>query len=136
MPDWRAGEGTVERRVSPFPNDLKRAYRLKSSVDFQAVYAKGRSAANKAAVIYALTQKSSALSRIGFAAGKKLGKAVVRNRIKRRITEAVRAFWPRVKPGYYIIIIARHAAKDMAFPQLQARVLELFDRAGVVRPEG
>lgn len=100
------------------------------------MYTKGRSVANKAAVLYVLPQKPAGTSQAGFAAGKKLGKAVVRNRIKRRIKEAVRLLWPRVKPGFRVIIIARQGAKDMPFPQLQQRVAELFERAGVLRVEG
>lgn len=92
--------------------------------------------ANRAAVIYVLSQKPAGTSRIGFAAGKKLGKAVVRNRIKRRMKAAVQVLWPRVKDGLYLIVIARQAAKEMPFPQLQAKVQELFERAGVLRMEG
>jgi ribonuclease P protein component len=114
---------------------MRRVYRLKSSLEFQAVYTKGRSVANRAAVLYVLPQKPAGISQVGFAAGKKLGKAVVRNRIKRRIKEAVRLVWSRVKPGYRLIVIARQAAKDMPFPQLQERITELFERAGVIRTE-
>jgi ribonuclease P protein component len=109
---------------------------LKSRLDFQAVYSKGRSVANRAAVIYVLPQKPAGVSHVGFAAGKKLGKAVVRNRVKRRIKEAVRLLWTRVKPGVSVIVIARHAAKDMAFTQLQSLIADLFERAGLVRMEG
>lgn len=114
---------------------MKRTFRLKSRLDFQAVYTKGRSVANRAAVLYVLPQKPSDVSRIGFAAGKKLGNAVVRNRVKRRIKEAVRLVWPSIKPGVALIIIARHAAMDMPFSQLQAKVVELFGRAGMLRLE-
>ncbi len=109
---------------------------MKSRLDFQEVYSKGRSAANKAAVVYVLPRKGTTDTRVGFAAGKKLGKAVIRNRIKRRIKETVRLLWPRVRPGFLIIVIARQAAKDMVFTQLQARVAELFERAGVLKAEG
>ncbi len=115
---------------------MKKVYRLRSRLEFQAVYTKGRSVANKAAVLYMLSQKPKGRTKIGFAAGKKLGKAVVRNRIKRRIKEAVRVLWPRVKAGYSMVIIARRSAKDMEFKELQARVEDLFERAGVLWMEG
>lgn len=100
------------------------------------MYTKGRSVANKAAVLYVLSQKPTGDTRVGFAAGKKLGKAVVRNRVKRRMKEGVRLLFPRVKPGYSLVLIARQGALDMPFPQLQTRLMELFERAGVLRSEG
>lgn len=115
---------------------MRKVFRLKSRLDFQAVYTKGRSVANRAAVIYVLAQKPGTVSRVGFAAGKKLGKAVVRNRVKRRIREAVRSIWPRVRPGLLIVLIGRQAAREMPTPDLQARVEELFARAGALRMEG
>lgn len=128
--------GSHRHSVESFPSQMRRAFRLKSRLDFQAVYTKGKSVANKAAVLYVQSQRPAGVSRVGFAAGKKLGKAVVRNRIKRRIKEGVRLLWHRMKPGYYVIVIARQGAKDMPFPQLQARLIELFERAGVLRMEG
>jgi ribonuclease P protein component len=115
---------------------MKKIFRLKSRLEFQAVYTRGRSAANRAAVIHVLPQKTGTAARVGFAAGRKLGKAVVRNRVKRRIREAVRLLWPRVRPGIAIVMIARHAALDMPFPDLQHRIAELFERVGALVQEG
>jgi len=126
------GEGCVCLQSNPSPHRVKKRFRLKSRLDFQAVYTKGRSTANRAAVLYVSVQKGGGTSRIGFAAGRKLGNAVVRNRIKRRIKEAVRLLWPRVKQGVALVIIARRAALDMPFPELQTKVGELFERAGVL----
>jgi ribonuclease P protein component len=113
-----------------------RTFRLKSRIDFQAVYTKGRSVANRAAVLYVLPQKPPGITRVGFAAGKKLGNAVVRNRIKRRIKEAVRLLWARVKPGYFVIVIARQSSREMAFGQLEALLGDLFQRAALLQTEG
>lgn len=115
---------------------MKKKYRLKSRLEFQAVYTKGRSVANRAAVIHVGSQRTGTHSRVGFAAGKRLGKAVVRNRIKRRIKEVVRLLWPRVRPGMSLVIVARQAALDMPFTELTSKVESLFERAGLLVQEG
>lgn len=115
---------------------MRKRYRVKSRLDFQAVYTKGRSVANRAAVLYVLSAKGAGISRAGFAAGKKLGKAVKRNRVKRRVKAVVQQLWSRVKPGFLLIVVARQAAVEMPFAELQTKVSELFERAGVLRMEG
>lgn len=130
--------GTGEGEAGPWSNPspgaaVKKRYRLKSRLEFQAVYTRGRSWANRAAVLHVASQPDRAASRVGFAAGRKLGRAVVRNRAKRRLREAVRLLWPRVRPGAAIVIIARQAALDMPFDELRRKVEELFERAGLLR---
>lgn len=92
--------------------------------------------ANRAAVLHVAHQRSTGGTRVGFAAGRKLGKAVVRNRVKRRLREAVRLLWPRIKPGASVVIVGRYASYQMPFDELQARIAELFDRAGLLLIEG
>lgn len=122
--------------ANPLLMGMKKAYRLKSRLAFQSVYTHGRSVANLAAVLHALKQEAGAPTRVGFAAGRRLGKAVVRNRVKRRLRECVRLLWPRVRPGYHIVVIGRQAAVEMPFPELRQKVEELFERAGLLQREG
>lgn len=114
---------------------MQRRFRLRSKREFQQVYDRGRSVANRVAVLYAV-RLGPGVSRVGFAAGRKLGGAVARNRAKRRIREAVRLLWPQVKDGWGAIFIARAAALDMPFAELQRQVRELLVRAGLLRGAG
>lgn len=66
--------------------------------------------------------------RIGFTVPRALGKAVVRNRIKRRFREAVRGSLDRLNPQWSIVINPRRKAQDAPLPELQREVERLFLR--------
>ena len=66
--------------------------------------------------------------RIGFTVPRALGKAVVRNRIKRRLREAVRLRLERLSPEWSIVINPRRKAMEAPFPELKREVERLFLR--------
>lgn len=132
-----------ERSADFRPNTLMlpAEQRLLANRDFRLVYAKGRSYANPIAVLYILrraAQNAEAVPgrRIGFVVSKKQGGAVVRNRIKRRLREAVRARLAETKQGAYdLVIVGRSAAASADWEALEAALSDLMHRAGVlVRP--
>ncbi|MDN8848033.1 ribonuclease P protein component, partial [Staphylococcus aureus] len=61
---------------------MEKAYRIKKNSDFQFIYKKGKSVANKQFVVYTIVNKELEHFRLGISVSKKLGNAVVRNRIK------------------------------------------------------
>jgi len=67
--------------------------------------------------------------RVGVTAGRVVGKAVVRNRVKRRLREITRTRLPRLRPGYDLWWIARRRAATASFAELEAAVDELLRRA-------
>ena len=69
--------------------DLKNTKGIKKDSDFRIVYKHGKSFANKYLVMYILDNKSD-FSRVGFSVSKKVGKATVRNKVRRRIREGFR----------------------------------------------
>ncbi len=71
-------------------------------------------------------------SRFGFAVGKRVGNAVVRNRVKRRLREAVRALSPA--RGWDVVVIARPAAATADFAGLRGALGALLRRAQVSKP--
>jgi len=67
--------------------------------------------------------------RVGVTAGRAVGKAVVRNKVKRRLREIARVRLPRLRPGYDLWWIARRRAATASFADLEAAVDDLLRRA-------
>ena len=105
--------------------------RLRSNQDFQRVYRKGRSWAHPLLVLHVLPQASG--QRVGISVSKKVGKAVRRNLVRRRIREAVRAQAPAWKQGFDAVVVARSEAANVDFWALRAALEELAKRARLPR---
>ena len=93
---------------------LQRTYSLKKNAQFKYVYRRGTSGGSHEMVM--LYARANTL-KVGFSVGKKLGCAVVRNRIKRRLRAACAPLLPQMKPGLYVFI-ARQPAATADFDRL------------------
>ena len=107
---------------------LPESNRLRSKRDFRLAYKKGRSFANPMLVLYVRPTRGDAC-RIGFSISKKLGGAVERNRIKRRLREVLRAKAAKLSPGFDVILVGRVRLKDAPFNEIDGAVVELLNRA-------
>ncbi len=74
-------------------------------------------------------------TRIGVVAGRKLGTAVVRNRAKRLLREAVRRLYTHLLPGWDLILIARPAILGAKEPQVEAALEQVAREAGIWQKE-
>ena len=107
--------------------------RLKRHADFVRVAQQAKGRANGLVVVRS-TPNSLARSRFGFAVSKRVGGAVIRNRVKRRLQETARQL--SVRPGFDVVLIARPAAADASFAGLAVAVRDAFSRAGMLTPSG
>ena len=115
---------------------MERRYRLQKNRAFQYVYRKGHSVACRDLVLLFASSKEL---RVGFSVSKKVGKAVVRNKVKRRLRECFRPWLGDVKTGLYVIV-ARPSAAQATFRDLQRDVRYLLKKQDALKspqePEG
>ena len=108
---------------------MRHEQRLTKRRDFAAVYRKGRAFAHPLVVLRLLPNQLP-YSRYGFTVSKTVGKAVVRNQVRRRLREGVRTLL--VQPGWDIVVIARQKAAAADFQTLRRATSGLLSRAEVL----
>lgn len=105
---------------------------LRRPADFAALQRGGTSRAHPLLVLRAI-RTGLERSRVGYSTGRRLGTAVVRNRIRRRLRAIVRGLSPRIEPGWDVLIVARPGAVEASYEQLAVALERLLRRAGVLR---
>lgn len=103
---------------------------LKKNSDFRRLYAKGKSAVTPCLVLYARPNRLGE-NRIGYTVSVKLGHAVVRNRVRRRLREIYRLNTPRLRPGYDLVVVARSRAVGAPYRKLEASFLRACEELGL-----
>ncbi|WP_041606160.1 ribonuclease P protein component [Halothermothrix orenii] len=99
---------------------------LKNS-DFKRVYSKGKSLASRYLVLYYYPNNLDK-NRIGFSISKRVGKAVVRNKLRRRLKEIIR-LTDNIKSGYDLVFIGRKPSVSLDYHDLKKDVHQLLKRA-------
>ena len=111
---------------------------IKATKSFKTVYSCGRQEVNAYFVMYAMTNDLE-VSRLGITVSKKVGNAVVRNRVKRLVKESCRLMAHRFNNGFDIVVVARPAAgslpKEGSFCKLGKALESLFYKLRLLRDE-
>lgn len=115
---------------------MRRDLRLRKSAEFDRVRAAGQSWSHPLLVCYASARGDTNPSRVGFIVGRRVGNAVARNRVRRRLREATRALFPTVHPGQDIVLIARPPASQASYVELLTALRSLLGRAGPLESSG
>lgn len=96
------------------------------SADFRRIYEQGRKYSGPFFAAFYVRRVECQGPRIGFTLPRALGPAVVRNRIRRRVREAVRLALGKLSPQWEVVINPRRRALDAPFPELEREVEKLF----------
>lgn len=105
---------------------------LKKNYEFRRLYSKGKSTAAACLALYC-RKNGSGRNRIGYTVSNKIGHAVVRNRIRRRLREIYRLHEGEFAKGFDIVVVARMRAHDADYYRLEADFLKAADRLGLLQ---
>ena len=96
---------------------MKKSYRVKRRQDFQAIFGQGKSVANKRFVVYSLDEAQKHF-RVGLSVSKKLGNAVTRNRVKRKLRHVLMEFAPNLVNQDFVVI-ARKGVETLDYHEVK-----------------
>ena len=113
---------------------MKYSESLKKTKDFQNVYRRGKSYANRYLVMYVLSNQTEG-NRLGISVSKKVGNSVVRHRVTRLIRESIRLNEEKFARGYDIVIIARNTAKGKKYSDIASAFLHLGKMHKILRDD-
>ena len=113
---------------------MKHTVSLKQNHEFRRLYPKGKSAVSPYFAIYC-RRTGRPESRLGITTGVKLGHAVKRNFVRRRIRELYRTNESKFSPGYDIVVVARTRAIFGRYAELERSFLQLMKKLGITLQE-
>jgi ribonuclease P protein component len=113
---------------------MKKAVTLKENYEFRRMYRKGASAVSSSMVFYC-RKNNLGHNRLGITVSVKVGKAVVRNRARRRLREVYRLNTPALKQGWDIVLVARSRTATMPWKELNAHFLRLAKKLSMLEEQ-
>ena len=114
---------------------MKMTAPLKENHLFRRAYNRGKSAADSRLALY-VRRNGQKSNRLGFTVSTKVGCAVVRNRVRRRLREVYRLHEDGLVSGCDVVVVARTRAASSDYHQLEKSFLKLADKLGLLRKDG
>lgn len=111
---------------------MEKKYRLRKNMEFKRVFSGGKNYWNRNLILYVRKNKLDE-SRYGITITKKIGNAVVRNKIRRRIKEIYRLNLNRIKNGYDLIFVPKKNIVDLSFKELESAVIHILKISGMLK---
>ncbi len=112
---------------------MKKTYRIKKNEEFQHVFKNGKSFANRQLVIYYVKGNTQTHFRIGLSVSKKIGNAVVRNRVKRYLRQSFLELKEGIDSSFDIVIIARVPTNEMNFYQMKKSLTHVLSKTQLLK---
>ena len=106
--------------------------RLARASEYERVKHDGVTRRGKLLILNVAPMANSGPWRVGFVASRRVGGAVVRNRVRRRLREIVRQHQPALRGGFWMVLVARPDAANASYLQLEHEWLRLATRASIL----
>jgi len=113
---------------------MHRDVRLRRPADFDRVLFDGRRVTAREFVLYHAPRDDRGPPRVGLVVGRRVGNAVIRNRMRRLLREAVRSLIPRLVPCD-VVVVARPEIARARLPELETGLMDAATRAGLIRSD-
>src|SRR5699024_5418330 len=111
---------------------MKKAYRVKKEKEFQKIIQLKQSFANRNFVLYKMHKAEQAHFRVGISVGKKVGNAVVRNRVKRQIRQGLFEIQKEISPEYDFILIGRPNIRQLTTEEVKKNLRHICRLANIM----
>ena len=111
---------------------MKKSFRVKREKDFKAIFKDGTSFANRKFVVYQLENQQNHF-RVGLSVSKKLGNAVTRNQIKRRIRHILLSVRERLADNVDFVVIARKGVEGLDYAEMEKNLLHVLKLSKIYR---
>lgn len=112
---------------------MKKTEAIKLNKEFKSLYYRGGCQVSKRIVLYFRKNKfNKDINRLGLTVSKKIGNAVMRNKVRRRLKEIYRLKEDMLPAGYDFVIVARASAADATYAELDKDMNYLFRKSGIL----
>ena len=113
---------------------LKQKYRLKKRKEFNYIFRKSKTFSTKLFVLNYVPTKLENF-KVGFSVSKKIGKAVVRNKVKRRMSEAFRSMQNKVSNDYNYIFVARRGIENASYEEIKSSIRYSLEKCNLLKKD-
>ncbi|AEV96078.1 ribonuclease P protein component [Pediococcus claussenii] len=111
---------------------MRKSYRIKKELEFQKVFETHNSFANRKFVVYFMDKPKQPHFRVGISVGKKVGNAVMRNYVKRRIRQSLLEYKPDLRSDVDFLVIARPQVSGLPMTEIKQQLGHVLRLAGLL----